>query len=526
MAKVQYHTGSKTEHSRLAHGKQEPLKLGIDSPVPNVLVVDDDTTIRQQLERLYCQSGYSVVTVGSAEEAIRRLHEGDIDFAITDVQLPGTNGVELISYMHESFPEVPVIAITDYSDLQTAVKVLKAGASDFVVKPFDLGAVQNSTRAALEKSNVYMQIRHLRRWLKDRSSFEGILSKTPEMHSVFEIIRMVAPTEMTVLVQGETGTGKELVASAIHHQSGRRGGQFVTINCAGFPESLLESELFGHEKGAFTGADHAKPGKIELADGGTLFLDEIESISVGMQGKLLRVLEDQKVQRLGDTKSTRVNMRVIAATNIPLKEMVAEGKMRADFYYRINVIPIHLVPLRQRRIDIPLLVHDFLRRHPVAASRGITAVSKQTMIILMDYHWPGNIRELQNVIERAIVLTTGAVIDIIDFSDHTNEAQRSPTEALYTSSLEQWMREQEKEYIAHRLQALHGNVALTAKSCGVGLRTLSRKIRLHNLDVKTFKRSTADFLNIDVPKELNTPASSEEKSKTDSKSLRAPGGAG
>jgi DNA-binding NtrC family response regulator len=493
MANAQYRTGSKIRQPRLSNGGQEPLKQGIDSPVPNVLVVDDEATIRQQLERLYCQSGYSVVAVGSGEEAIRRLQEGDIDFAITDIQLPGIDGAELISYMQQNFPDVPVIAITGYSDFQTAVKVLKLGASDFVLKPFDLDAVQRSTRAALEKSNVYMEIRHLRRCLKDRSSFGGILSKTPEMHSVFETIRMVAPTDMTVLVQGETGTGKELVASAIHYQSGRRDGQFVTINCAGFPESLLESELFGYEKGAFTGADHAKPGKIELADGGTLFLDEIESISVVMQGKLLRVLEDQKVQRLGGTKSTRVNMRVIAATNVPLKEMVAEGKMRADFYYRINVIPIHLVALRQRRIDIPLLVHDFLRRHPVAASRGITAVSKQTMAILMDYLWPGNIRELQNVLERAIVLTTGAVIDTIDFPDHTNEAQRSQTGDLYTSSLEQWMREQEKQYIAHRLQALRGNVALTARSCGVGLRTLSRKIRLHNLDLKTFKRNTADF---------------------------------
>ena len=271
----------------------------------------------------------------------------------------------------------------------------------------------------------------------------------------------------------------------------------MTINCAGFPESLLESELFGHEKGAFTGADHVKAGKIELAHGGTLFLDEIESMSIVMQGKLLRVLEDQKIQRLGSTKSTHVDMRVIAASNVPLKAMVAEGKMRADFYYRINVIPIRLVPLRQRTIDIPLLVHDFLRNHPVACGKGITAISKQVMANLMVYPWPGNIRELQNVLERAIVLATGSVIDAIDLPDLPNETQPSRHEAAYSGSLDQWMKEQEKRYIAQRLEALGGNVTLTAKSCGIPLRSLSRKLRLHNLDARSFKARISQ-LKIDV----------------------------
>src|SRR5919108_1102026 len=386
------------------------VKKGLDLRTPNLVVVDDDPRVRQQLERLYTQSGYSAVAVSSAEEAVARLAEEDIDFAITDIKLPGMDGVQLISYMHQNFPDVPVIAITGYSDIQTAVNVLKLGASDFVVKPFDLGAVQESTRVALEKSNVYMEIRHLRRWLKDRSIFGGMLSRTPEMHQVFETIHKVAPTDMTVLVQGETGTGKELVASAIHYQSGRREGPFVTINCAGFPESLLESELFGYEKGAFTGAEHSRAGKIELANGGTLFLDEIESISVVMQGKLLRVLQDQKVQRLGATSSSRVDMRIIAARNVPLKQMVAEGRMRADFYYRINIVPIHLIPLRRRKVDIPLLVHDFLKHHAVAVSKGIDTISKHVMDALLDYSWPGNVRELQNVLERAIVLTTGRTI--------------------------------------------------------------------------------------------------------------------
>jgi DNA-binding NtrC family response regulator len=510
MAKIQHRITSRTEDSRPSNGRRESLKESIELPIAKLLVVDDDATIRQQLERLYCQSGYSVVAVGSAEEAIRRLQEKDMDFAITDIQLPDMDGVELISYIHHNFPDVPVIAITGHSDVQTAVKVLKLGASDFVVKPFDLAMVQRSTRAALEKSNVYMEIRHLRRWLKDRSIFGGMLSRTPEMHQVFEVIHKVAPTDMTVLVQGETGTGKELVASAIHYQSGQREGQFVTINCAGFPESLLESELFGHEKGAFTGADHAKPGKIEFAHGGTLFLDEIESMSIVMQGKLLRVLEDQKVQRLGSNKSTHVDMRVIAASNVPLKEMVAEGKMRADFYYRINVIPIHLMPLRERTIDIPLLVHDFLSNHPVSGRKGITAISKQVMANLMKYPWPGNIRELQNVLERAIVLATGSVIDAIDLPDLPNETQPSRNGAIFSGSLDQWIKEQEKQYIAQRLEALGGNVALTAKSCGIALRSLSRKLKLHNLEARSFKARISQ-LKIDAVEA--TSEISEEKTE-------------
>ena len=487
MAKIQALTESRIEelYKKSAMKADQRFKKGTSLPIPNLLIVDDDATVRQQLERLYTQKkGYSVVAVSSAEEGISRFAEEDIDLAITDIKLPGMDGVQFISYIHENFPDVPVIAITGYSDIQTAVNLLKLGASDLVVKPFDLGAVQESTRAALEKSNVYMEIRHLRRWLKDGSIFGGMLSKTPEMHRVFEIIRMVAPTDMTVLVQGETGTGKELVASAIHYQSQRRDGPFVTINCAGFPESLLENELFGHEKGAFTGADHPKPGKIELAHGGTLFLDEIESISVVMQGKLLRVLEDQKVHRLGGSASIHVDMRVIAASNIPLKEMVAEGRMRSDFYYRINVIPIHLVPLRQRKVDIPLLMHDFLRHQPIAAEKGINAISKEVMNVLMDYPWPGNIRELQNILARAIVLAAGRIIETVDLPDLAPEPQPKENGIIACASLDEWMREQEKRFLEQKLEDFGGSVALTAKSCGIGLRTLSRKIRLHNLDPK------------------------------------------
>jgi len=457
-------------------------------PTTNVLVVDDDPTIHGQLLRLYTHDGYKVVPVSSSEEALAQLAEGTIDLVVTDIKLPGLSGVDLVASMQENFPDIPVIAITGYSDIDTAINVLKHGAADFIVKPFELAALQESTRAALEKTRVYREIRHLRHGLNNGAEFGGMLSKTREMHRLFEIIWMVAPTEMTVAIEGETGTGKELVASAVHYHSNRGKKPFVTINCAGFPETLLESELFGYEKGAFTGADQAKAGKIELAHGGTLFLDEIESMSIVMQGKLLRVLEDQKVHRLGGNTGIHVDMRGIAATNVPLKELVAEGKMRSDFYYRINVIPIHLIPLRQRKIDIPLLVQDFLHRHPVAARKAISSVSKPVMRLLVDYSWPGNIRELQNVLERAIVLNTGRIIEHVDLPNVTSDNLPSEDPDSLSIPLDKWLQEKEKQYLTQKLEDFGGNIERTAKSCRIGVRTLSRKMRQYGLDKKLFKQ--------------------------------------
>src|SRR5262245_18299924 len=476
-----------SEKSSKSDDSQESQKSApVSSLIPNILVVDDDPVVRSQLVRLYTHSGYTVVPVPSAEDALKQLADGNIDFVITDIKLPGMDGVELIAHMQENYPDVPVIAITGYSNIETAINVFKRGACDFVVKPFDLGSVQESTRAALEKTRVYMEIRHLRRYLKDGYEFGGMLSKTAEMHRLFEIIRMVAPTKTTVIIKEETGTGKELVASAVHYHSSRSKKPFVTINCAGFPETLLESELFGYEKGAFTGADHAKAGKIELAHGGTLFLDEIESMSMAMQGKLLRVLEDQKVQRLGSRTSIQVDMRIVAATNVPLEELVADGKMLSDFYLRINVIPLPLTPLRVRKVDIPLLVHDIIQRHPVAVAKGINSVSNEVMSALIAHSWPGNIRELQNVLERAIVLTRGR--EITEVSLPSTLAHSQTVKAPDVLPLDEWMRQQEKRYLSEQLESLGGNVSLTARICGIGLRTLSRKLQLHGLDHREFRK--------------------------------------
>jgi DNA-binding NtrC family response regulator len=460
----------------------------MDQLTPHILVVDDEEIICQQLQRLYTYSGYTVEVAHSGEAALERLEKRDIDLVVTDVRLPGISGVDLTAEIKKNYPDVPVIVITGHAAIDCAVEVLKRGASDFIVKPFAAEAIQESTKAALEKARVFIEIRQLRRTLKGAGEFGGMLSRTPEMHRVFEIIRMVAPTDMTVLIEGETGTGKELVASAIHHHSPRRDGPFATINCAGFPETLLESELFGYEQGAFTGADRARAGKIELAHGGTLFLDEIESISLLMQSKLLRVLEDQKVQRLGGIRHIQVDMRVIAASNVPLEALVAQGKMRTDFYYRINVIPIRLVPLRDRREDIPLLVDDFLRHHRVAIQKGITGMSRGPMSRLTQYHWPGNIRELQNILEKSIVMSTGNVIEKIEMPTLSPvvEDRRDPDPLANT--LNEWLMEQEKQYLIQQLGSYQGKIALTAKNSGLGIRTLTRKMRLYGLQKKDFTR--------------------------------------
>ena len=360
-----------------------------------------------------------------------------------------------------------------------------AAPVDFVVKPFDLTAVRDATITALDRTRVYMEIRHLRRELKNGGEFGNMLSKTPEMHRLFETIRMVASTDLAVVIEGESGTGKDLLASAVHYHSARRDRPFLTMNCAGLPDSLIEQELFGHEN---SGAP-AQPGKIELAHGGTLFLDEVEGVSIALQGKLLNVIEERKLQRAGSHVSIPVDVRVITASSVPLRRLVAEGKMRSDFYYRITVIPIRLLPLRQRSVDIPLLVQDLLRRHPVAAQKRITTASKQVMRSLLDYSWPGNIPELQNVLERAIVLTTGRVIEKVDLPKA--DWEMNPPN-LGSTTLARWLDDKEKQFLAQKLEDCGGNINFTARSCGIGLRSLHRKMRKYGLDKKSYKRRSTD----------------------------------
>ena len=462
---------------------------------PHILVVDDDPLICQQLERLFASDGYRVTVASFVEQAQQVLEKEDIDLVVTDIRLRGPlDGVELTRLVSEQWSDIPVIVITGFAEIETAVEVLKIGASDYLVKPLTAAAIQESTRTVLQRAVLFTEIRNLRRHLKENCEFGGMLSRTPEMHQVFETIRMVAPTDGTVVVEGETGTGKELVASAIHHQSPRRDGPFITINCGGVPESLLESELFGYERGAFTGADQARAGKIEMAHGGTLFLDEIENMPLTMQAKLLLVLSDQRVQRLGGKQWTRVNMRVIAASNVPLGTLVAQGKMRNDFYYRIHVIPIRLLPLRQRAQDIPLLIQDFLHHHPVALQKRITGISPAAIDHLMQHNWPGNVRELQNVLEKAVILTKSRSLNVADLDLERISVDAEPganSKRFSELSMSQWIQEQEKAYLIHKLKTFGGRIDLTARSCGVDARTIHRKMQIYGLNKKVFTKGAS-----------------------------------
>ena len=462
---------------------------------PHILVVDDDPLICQHLERLYASDGYRVTVASFVEQAQQVLEKEDIDLVVTDIRLRGPlDGVELTRLVSEQWSDIPVIVITGFAEIETAVEVLKIGASDYLVKPLTAAAIQESTRTVLQRAVLFTEIRNLRRHLKENCEFGGMLSRTPEMHQVFETIRMVAPTDGTVVVEGETGTGKELVASAIHHQSPRRDGPFITINCGGVPESLLESELFGYERGAFTGADQARAGKIEMAHGGTLFLDEIENMPLTMQAKLLLVLSDQRVQRLGGKQWTRVNMRIIAASNVPLGTLVAQGKMRSDFYYRIHVIPIRLLPLRQRAQDIPLLIQDFLHHHPVALQKRITGISPAAIDHLMQHNWPGNVRELQNVLEKAVILTKSRSLNVADLDLERISVDAEPganSKRFSELSMSQWIQEQEKAYLIHKLKTFGGRIDLTARSCGVDARTIHRKMQIYGLNKKVFTKGAS-----------------------------------
>jgi DNA-binding NtrC family response regulator len=484
---------SKSRQAAASASDSEPDDELSTSFVPRILIVDDDDRICCGLEQLLAESGYDVSTCRQSSEALTELEKEYIDLVVTDVRLPGMSGVELTKRIVERWADVPVIVITGYSEIEVAVEVLKLGASDFIRKPFTPAGIQESVKVVLEQARVFTDIRHIRNEIKAKCEFGGMLSRTTEMHRVFETIRMVAETDATVVIEGETGTGKELVATAIHHQSTRKAGPFVAINCAGVPDTLLESELFGYERGAFTGADYARGGKIELSHGGTLFLDEIESMPLSMQAKLLLVLENQKVQRLGSNRWTQVDMRVVAATNVPLKELKSQGLMRSDFYYRLNVVLIPLLPLRSRLKDIPLLVQDFLRHQPIAKRKNITKVSIETMNRLMSYHWPGNIRELQNVLEKALVLCRSRIIESVELPDEPSHANSGPESSSKVSDaeegpLDEWIREQERAYLIRKLEASDGRIDLTAKSCGVDVRTIHRKMRLHGLDKKDFSR--------------------------------------
>jgi DNA-binding NtrC family response regulator len=428
-----------------------------------ILVVEDDPAIAKVVTALLRQDGLEVVSVGSAEDAIARLDAQPFDAVLSDVRLPGRDGLALLEHVSARFPEVPVVLVTAHGSIALAVDAMKRGAADFVQKPFQRDELLFVVRKALEGS-------HRARGVAPAPETHGFVGDAPAMREVLATIAKVAPSTATVLVRGETGTGKELVARALHEQSPRRKEAFVRVHCAALPDNLLESELFGYEKGAFTGAVQRKPGRIELAHKGTLFLDEIGDISPATQVKLLRVLQERELERLGGTQTIRVDVRVIAATHRNLEDMVAKGTFREDLFYRLAVVPIHVPPLRDRPGDTARLVRHFA-----------SAFSDDAVELLAAQPWPGNVRQLQNFVERLVVLADGPVVD-----RHAVERELARgTSAIArgaASTLEEARKDTEKEMLRRALEQVGNNRTRAARLLEVSRRTLYNKLREHGME--------------------------------------------
>jgi DNA-binding NtrC family response regulator len=455
----------------------------------SVLIVEDHDRLRAQLGNFYEQEGYKVSTAACGEEGIQKLSEERFALVVSDVKMPGIDGFQLARHVREKYPDTDVILITAFGNIKQAVEAMKLGASDYITKPFQPEAIRLVSEKLIEKRRLLEEVRELRQRVQDEHNLENILSKSPKMLKVFDLIRSLAETDSGVMITGETGTGKELVARAIHNLSRRKSKQFVAINCGAFPDTLLESELFGYEKGAFTGAVQSRAGKIELADGGTLFLDEIETMSPPMQVKLLRVLQEREVERLGGNKRLKVDMRVIAATNVDLSLCLARGALREDFYYRINVIPVQLPPLRERLEDLPLLINHMLNKHPIAKEKNIRQVAPKVLDQMLAYRWPGNIRELENILERAIVKCPGETIEEVDLPAPPQRVVDYPFLSIADGdmSLKRWLLRSEKEYLRGLLIKHKGGISLTAQEAKVDNKTLYRKMRRHGLHKESFK---------------------------------------
>jgi len=444
-----------------------------------ILIVEDEDKLRRVLELQLQSAGYETVAVRSAEEALK--HVPSVDLILADLRLPGMSGLEMIQQIRHQDEQLPIIVMTAYSSVETAVEAMKAGAADFLPKPFSLDHLLTVIHKALEVRRLRQENLTLRAEVARRYSFDNIIGRSPAMQEIFATIERVAPTSATVLIAGESGTGKDLIARAIHYHSPRRDYPFVKINCAAIPESLLESELFGYEKGAFTGATTSKPGKFEQADKGTVFLDEIGEIPPAIQVKLLRVLQDKEFERLGSNRTRRVDVRVIAATNADLRAAIESGQFREDLYYRLNVVPINVPPLRQRKEDIPALVEHFIRKYSQEFGRPVKGISNEALEILMKHHWPGNVRELENVIERALVLCSG---DRIEASDIKLDPVTKPTGLDSDFFLPEGttLEEHERQLILKALERAKGNKSLAARMLGITRNALRYRLSQMGLE--------------------------------------------
>jgi DNA-binding NtrC family response regulator len=439
-----------------------------------VLIVDDDEKIRSVLAECLTEGGYRVSLAQDGKEGLRAALLGDADLVILDLSLPGFDGLELLRSLKESKPDLPVIIITGYASMQSALQAMKLGAYDYITKPFDLDHVQLVAEHAAQRRRLIHENTYLKNELRVRYGFDNVIGRSPQVQKAYVLAAKVADSSASVLILGETGTGKEYLARTIHYQSPRADGPFVKVSCAALPEPLLESELFGHEKGAFTGAIARRLGRFELADAGTVFLDEIGDTTPATQVKLLRVLQEKKFERLGGNETLTLDVRVIAATNRDLKQALADKSFREDLYYRLNVITISIPPLRDRLEDIPELVNHFIRKYSEDTGKNIEQISPDGMAPLQRYSWPGNIRELENCIERAVILCNGSTIQPqhLLFSDHSLQAPSTPPQIEPRT-----LQEVEKEHVAKVLERCDRNQTRAASVLGIDRKTLRNKIR-------------------------------------------------
>jgi DNA-binding NtrC family response regulator len=444
-------------------------------PTPTILIVEDEAKMRRLLELDLGDDGFQTLSAEDAELGLKLLQNNSVDLVITDLKLPGMNGLEFLQAVKRFQEALPVVVMTAFGTVETAVEAMKAGASDYVLKPFSLDEMRMVVHKELDVQRLRVENRSLREALQHRYQHPNLVARSARMQEVLATVERVAPTNSTVLLGGESGVGKDLVARAIHEKSRRASGPFIKINSAAIPENLLESELFGYEKGAFTGATGSKPGTFELADKGTLFLDEIGDVPPVTQVKLLRVLQEREFERLGGTKTIKVDVRLVAATNRDLRAALEEGTFREDLYYRLNVVPIDIPPLRDHKEDIPELVNLFLTRFGQDSGKKITGLSPEAFKLLMDYHWPGNVRELQNIMERASALAAGPVLGASDIHIDSRSAGPADVQAGFLPegmTLEHW----EDEMIREALRRAHGNKSQAARLLGLSRNALRYRL--------------------------------------------------
>ena len=444
-----------------------------------ILVVDDEGVIREGVRRILENAGYQCEVTSSGNLAIEKLQEEDFDLVITDLKMPGMSGMEVLKAIKILQPDVPVIIVTGYSTVDTAVEAMKHGAFDYLAKPFTPEQISGKVQKALEQRSVLLENFYLKKELKDRHGFDAFVGQSKAMQKVYRRIIQVAPTDSTVLITGESGTGKELVARAVHNNSSRKEQPFVAVDCTSLAESLLESELFGHVKGSFTGATQTKTGLFKVADGGTLFLDEVSNISLKTQAKLLRVLQEREVTPIGGTKPSPIDIRLVAATNRNLKEMVAEGSFREDLFFRLNIIPVDMPPLRERKGDLQILVGHFLQKFSHEMGKDIRGLAPGAMAMLERHEFPGNVRELENLIERAVVLTTGDMVQAEDLELQAAGGEEALLTADYVpqtadelKEAKRHVREQavapiEKAFILNALKRNEWNITRAAEEVGM-----------------------------------------------------------